>query len=329
MNSPDLIDTARVSVEIEAEAKKLRRQDPEIAQLEQEIEQVWADIAPTRTSTEAAGDDRLLLDQMSYLAALDPHVPTGSRRGLRGVKWTIRKLTYWYVRFLTDQFNVFAGMLIRHLRNLDGRLGRLENASRHPGEQSVPAGLGILDDPPEPSAAVVSHVAGYAGSGPCLVLSGGEGAIVVAIGERGIHAHGVEQDPDRVLAGLHRQLDIRTGDVLAYLFDAEDESFGTIVLTGVVETLPLTNLLGMVDQASRKLKKTGRIIVAVADPANRDLVEKELGSGLGISPITWRHILESASFDARLEPCPDSRIAEIVVAHRTEKSDSDSNRGKI
>ena len=38
----------------------------------------------------------------------------------------IRKLTYWYVRFLTDQFNLFAGVLIRHLRNLEARLGRME-----------------------------------------------------------------------------------------------------------------------------------------------------------------------------------------------------------
>ena len=328
MNSPDLVDTERVSAEIEAEAEKRRRQDREIAQLEREIEQAWTDIAPSGPSPEAISDDGLLLDQTANLAALDPHVPIGSRRGLRGVKWTIRKLTYWYIRFLTDQFNVFAGMLIRHLRNQEARLDHLENAARHPADQPVPAGFGFLGDPPEPSAAVVSHVARFAGSGPCLVLSGGEGTIVEAIGDRGIRARGVEQDPDRVLAGLRRQLDIRTGGVLAHLVGAEDEAFGTIVLTGMVETLPLTNLLGMVDQASRKLKKTGRIIVVVADPAKRGRVEMELGSGLGISPATWRHLLESAGFSARLEPCPDSRIAEIVVAHRAKQSDSDSNQSQ-
>lgn len=319
MNRPDPVDTKRVSVEIEAEAEKRRRQDQEIARLEREIAQVWTDTSPAGNSPEIAGDESPLLDQIANQAALDPHVPIGSRRGLRSIKWTIRKLTYWYVRFLSDQFNVFAGMLVRHLRNLETRLGRLEGAAGFPVAQSVPAGLGIMDNPPEPSATVVSHVAGFAGSGPCLVISGGEGAIVEAIGNRGVLAHGVEQEPDRVLAGLKRQLDIRTGDVLAHLFDAKDESFGTIVLTGVVEALPLANLLGMVDQASRKLEKTGRIIVAVSDPASRGRVDAELGSGLGISPITWRHLLESVGFDARLEPCPDSRIAEIVVAHRTSK----------
>ena len=312
------IDLRQIGAEVEAEAGKLRRQDREIAQLERDIEEAWADIAASPASPVAVGDDGNLLDQAATLAALDPQVPIGSRRGLRGVKWLIRRLSYWYVRFLTDQFNVFAGVLIRHLRNLEGRLGRLENATGLPTSSSVPAGFGVLDSPAEPSAAVVDHVAGHAGTGPCLVLSAGAGAIVEAIANRGIPAHGVERDPDRVLAGLSRRIDIRSGDILACLFGSDDGEFGTIVLTGKVETLPLKDLLGMVNQASRKLKKTGRIIVAVADPATRGKVESELGPGLGISPVTWRHLLERIGFDARLEPCPDSRITEIVVAQRTD-----------
>ena len=316
MSGPDL---ERVSAEIEAEAEKRRRQDRETAQLERDIEQAWADIAESKASPQAVDEDGNLLDQAANLAALDPHVPIGSSRGLRSVKWLIRKLSYWYARFLTDQFNVFAGVLIRHLRKVDARLDRLEGAAGYLGDNAVPAGLGILDDPPEPSAGVVSQVAGWAGSGPCLVLSGGEGAIVEAIADRGINTHGVEQNPARVLAGLRRRIDIRTGGVLAHLVGAEDGEFGTIVFTGIVETLPLKDLVGMVNQASLKLKKTGRIVVAVADPALRTRVDAELGSGLGISPITWRHLLEQTGFDASLEPCPDSRITEIVVAQRTAK----------
>ena len=175
-----------------------------------------------------------------------------------------------------------------------------------------------MDSPAEPSAAAVDHVTGHVGTGPCLVLSAGAGAIVEAVANRGIPVHGVEQDPDRVLVGLSRRVDIRSGDLLAYLFGSDDGEFGTIVLTGKVETLPLKDLLGMADQASRKLMKTGQIIVAVADPATRGKVDSELGSGLGISPVTWRHLLERIGFDARLEPCPDSRITEIVVAQRTD-----------
>ena len=309
MNSPDLVDSNRVGTEIEAAAEKRRRQDREIALLELEIEQVWADLAPSSNRPESDGEDDHLLDQTANLAALDPNVPIGSRRGLRGVKWLVRKLSYWYVRFLTDQFNVFAGVLVRHLRSLEARLDRLEEAGDISVDKSVLAGYGLIDEPPEPSAEVVAHVAGLAGTGPCLVLSAGQGAIVEAIGERGIRAYGVEQNPERVLAGLHRRIDIRSGGALAHLVGTENGEFGTIVLTGKLETLPLKDLVGLVNQASVKVKKAGRIIVAVADPATRSKVDSELGTGLGVSPITWRHLLEQAGFEARLEPCSDSRIA--------------------
>ena len=321
MSRPDLIDTGRISAEIEAEAEELRRQDPEIAELELEIEQAWDDIAASQTlsgtSPEVVLDDSQLLHETASLAALDPRVPIGSRRGLVGIKWLIRKLSYWYVRFLTDQFNVFAGMLIRHLRSIEARLDRVEDAAGYPASPSSPTGLGLLDDPPEPSATTADLVASMADSGPCLVLSGGEGAIVEAIGQRGGRAIGVEPDPERVLAGMQRRLDMRAGDVVAHLAGAEDGEFGTIVLAGTVETLPLRALLDLLSHTSRALHKDGRVVVAVADPANRGPVEAELGSGLGLSPATWRHLLEKADFDARIEPCPDTRITEVVVAQRS------------
>ena len=311
------IDLKQVSAEIEADAEKRRRQDRELAFLENDIEQAWADIAESESSPQAIGEGGDLLDQASNLAGLDPHVPIGSRRGLRGIKWLVRKLSYWYARFLTDQFNVFAGMLIRHLRHVETHLGRLDRAVDDLRDNAVPAGFGVLEHPPEPSAGVVSHVAGLADSGPCLVLSGGEGAIVEAICGRGIVTHGVEQDLDRFLTGLRRSIDLRDDSVLSHLAGFEDGRFGTIVLTGFVETLPLRDLIGMVNQASLKLKRTGRIVVAVADPAIRARVDAELGTGLGISPATWRHLLEHTGFDARLETCSDPRITEIVVAQRT------------
>ena len=319
MPQPDL---ERLSATIEAEAEKQRREVDTFAQLEREIEQTWADITPSGEVDDNHGD---LLDQTASLAALDPQVPIGSRRGLRGVKWLVRKLTYWYIRFLTDQFNVFSGMLIRHLRSLETRLGHLEATAAQPVDQSEMTASYCLDDPPEPSPSVASLVADFAGVGPCLVLSGGEGTIIQAIADRGIRVRGVEQDPDRVLASLRRRVDVRPGDVTAYLARADDEEFSTIVLTGFVEKLPLNDLLRVIDLASQKLMKAGRIIVAVADPENRSRVQLELGSGLGISPITWQHLWERAGFDSRLEPCSDSRITEIVVAHRSESQAGDSS----
>ncbi|WP_419926510.1 hypothetical protein [Candidatus Poriferisocius sp.] len=281
MPRPDLSDAEGVGAAIEAEAEKQRRGDRSLAQFELEIEQTWADVAPTEAPVDGDGPP---LDQTARLAVLDPQVPIGSRRGLRGIKWVIRKLAYWYVRFLTDQFNVFAEMLMRHLRSLEARLGKLEAAAGHPVALSGQSASDWLDDPPELSPAVVACVAGLAGPGPCLVLSGGEGAMV----------------------------------------EADDEGFGTIILAGFVEKLPVSDLLGVIHEAGRKLGDNGRIIVAVADPTNRGRVDSELGSGLGISPTSWRHLLERAGFNARLVPCSDTRITEIVVADRSTSPSRDS-----
>ncbi|WP_419917524.1 hypothetical protein [Candidatus Poriferisocius sp.] len=275
MSSPDSfdieVDIEGISAEIEAEAGQRRHQNPGIGQLEFEIQQAWAGIAHEAM---ASSNDDPLLDRMASRAALNPHVPVGSRRGLGGVKWMIRKLTYWYIRFITDQFNVFSGMLIRHLRGIETRLDRLEGTAL-----SGVGGSALLDIPPEPSAATATRIADLVGPEPCLVLSG---------------------DP-KALPGLSK---------------AKDGSLETIALTGVVEVLPLRHLVEIIHLAGRKLTETSRIIVAVADPATRNRVESELGSGLGISPAAWRHLLERAGFEARLEPCPDPRITEIVVAER-------------
>ncbi|WP_420638535.1 hypothetical protein [Candidatus Poriferisocius sp.] len=315
MNSPDSPDSPGIGATITAEAEARRRSDRTLAQLESDIRQAWADIAPTKAVVHHEGP---LLDQAANLAALDPHVPVGSRRGLHGAKWLIRKLTYWYVRFLTDQFNVFAGVLVRHLRHQEDRLGRLEAAAGAIGPPTARVGPALVGDPPEPSPAVINQVALMVGPGPCLVVSGGEGGIVEAVGQRGIPVYGVEQDPDRVLAGLRRRLDIRTDDLQAHLAGLEDEEIGTIVLTGVVEALALPTILDVLHHAGRALTKTGRVVVAVADPAGRDRVAAELGAGLGISPVTWHYLLEQADFDALREPCSDSRITEIVLAQRSQ-----------
>ncbi|MCY3967860.1 MAG: hypothetical protein OXF21_04760 [bacterium] len=355
MSSPESIDTKQssaeepnagqpdmrhLSAEIEAEADNLRQQNQEIALLELETEQIWADLSPSDNSVgsdSSVGSDNSfglqnsfgaeghLLDRAARAAALNPQVPIGSRRGLRSIKWAVRKLTYWYIRFLTDQFNVFASLLVQHLRNLEARLSRLEQAAGVVDEQPVPAGLGVLPDPPELAIPVVTKVASAVNAGPCLVLSGGEGALVQAIGNRGLRAYGVEQHPDRVLAGLRQQIDIRSENVLAHLVGSKDAEFGAIVLTGVVETLPLKDLIGIVNQASLKLKNSGQIIVAVANPAARSQVELELGAGLGISPATWCHLLQHAGFEAWLEPCADARITEIVMACRTAQAPTIQN----
>ena len=315
MKAPESVYTDRIGAEVEAKAEEWRCRDQEITQLEHEIDQAWVEIAPS----EAASENELPLDQAEKLSMINPNVPIESRLGVRRIKWLIRKLTYWYMRYLTDQFNAFAGMLIRHERQQEERMGHLENAIRISVENSDFNGSDLLDDPPEPSLQIALEVANRVGPGQCLVLSGGAGTIVESIGDIGNSVYGVEQNPHRVLAGISRRQDIRSGDIVAHLISVEEGTLGSIVLNGIVETLPLKTLVQLIDYVDKALDKTGRIVVAVADPVNREHIESELRAGLGIAPTTWRLLLENAGFDARLEPSSDSRITELVVAERLKK----------
>lgn len=304
----DGVDMNRVRAEVEAEAEERRRRDPEVARLEREIERAWADVSPPGA---AGPENEQLLDRAEQLAELDAEVETGTRPGVRSVKAVIRKLTYWYFKYLTDQISVFARALLRVLRHLDGRVNQLEQA------------IGMYADdaelhcpPPEPSAATAVAVAEVVGPGRCLVLSCGEGAIVNAIEQRGGNVYGLERDPRRILAGVRRGLDLRSVEAFKHITQIPDDALGTIVLAGVAETLPIPTLWRLIGESDRALSETGTLVVAVSDPTRRDSVEAEIRAGRGVAPSTWQHLLVRAGFAAHIVPAPGPRITELVVAQR-------------
>ena len=308
MPEPEGVDIKRVRAEIEAEAEVRRRRDPEIARLERDIERAWADIAPPGA---AGPENEQLLNRADQLAVLDPDAPTGLRPGVRHVKRAIRKATYWYIRYVTDQFNALSGVLVRVLRHLDRRVSRLEEAARLSEDDTD-----VFSPPPEPSAATAAAVADLVGPGRCLVLSCGEGTIVEAVQQRSGTVYGVERDPRRILAGAQRGLDLRTDDIAEYLRQVPDGALEAIVLASAAETLPQATLWRLINESDRVLGDTGRIVVAVSDPARRGIVEAELRAGRGVAPATWQHLLERAGFTARLVPAPGPRITDLVIAER-------------
>jgi len=65
---------ARIRAEIEADAERRRRQEPEIQRCEREIERAWIDVAPPG----AAGEQgELLLDRADRLSMIDVDAPLG------------------------------------------------------------------------------------------------------------------------------------------------------------------------------------------------------------------------------------------------------------
>ena len=205
MTDPSAVDPAayinRVRAAIEAEAETLRRQDPELARRERELERAWVDVAPPG----AAGEQReLLLDRADRLAMIDVDAPIGARPGVRQVKGAIRKGTYWYLRYVTDQINALTNVLVRLLRRLDDRLDDVEATL---GLTDTGA---LIDAPDDLSPATVNAVAAaVAAPGRALVLSCGGGALVAALGSTAV---GIDEDALRILPGVKDGLDLRAGD---------------------------------------------------------------------------------------------------------------------
>lgn len=301
-------DIIRVRAEIEAEAEALRREDPDLAGFEREIERTWADIAPIG----ATGDPReLLLDRAERLSVIDANVPVGSRRGIKQIKLLIRKAIYWYIRYVTDAFNVFTGVLVRLLRNIDERLVVVEDALRLDDADLLDFSAEVS---PETADQVARIICEKPSPGLCLVLSCGEGTIVDAIQRQGGKVYGIEHDPQRIMPGVQKGLDLRVCDAARHLRKLADNQLAALVFAGVVESLPLSSLWSMVVEAKRVLKPDGRVVVAVADPGSRGVVEADIRSGRGIAQPTWQHLLKRADFSAQLFAAPGPRISQIVVA---------------
>ncbi len=300
-------DINRIRAEIEADAETRRRQDPELARLERDIERAWIDVAPPG----AAGDDpgELLLDRADRLALIDVDAPIGERRGVREVKGAIRKATYWYLRYVTDQMNAFSGVLTRLLRRMNERLDHVEHVVGIYRDDRE-----LLDPPDAPSPATSAAIAREVGSGRTVVLSCGDGEVVAALDEAGGSAYGVDRDAVALLPGVERGLDLRTGDPRTHLVELETGSVDGLVLAGFVETLPVAMLVDLIDISLDRLAVGGRVVVAVADPGNRSPIEAELRQGRGISPETWAHLLERRGAAVSLVDSPGPRVTRLVIA---------------
>ncbi|MEM8706711.1 MAG: hypothetical protein AAGE98_09660 [Actinomycetota bacterium] len=297
---------ARVRAEIEADAERRRRQEPEIQRREREIERAWIDVAPPG----AAGEQgELLLDRAERLSMIDVDAPLGAKPGVRHVKGTIRKATYWYLRYVTDQVNALSNVLVRLVRRLDERVSAVEAA----------VGTGALDaliDPvPEPGSAVATAVAAIVpADGPVFVGAARSGVLVRPIHDRGQSVHGVDHDPLVSLPGVRDGLDLRAGDPVDHLDDLEAGSLSGIVLAGFVEDVGPTAAWSLIASATRALAPTGAVVVVTGDPADREPVERDLRQGRGLAPETWAHLIGRAGFDVDTVAVDgDDRIGVIVV----------------
>lgn len=283
---------------------------------------------------------------------------------LHPVKGFLRKLMRFYVEPLALEqrsFNDAALKLVdaiseqfdaleaarsgdaRLIRELEERLLRLE---RRDGPAAVPARAATVAAQPYADAlpdyfafearmraSTVEirdrqrpYVEDFRGVAPVLDLGCGRGEFLSLLGEAGIEARGVDAGADMVAYALGEGLDVVQEDALVYLEGLEDGSLGGIFAAQLVEHLPPTVLLRLLELAAAKLRPGGLLVAETINPLSPLALRHyfaDLTHAQPLVPETLALLARRAGFretEIRFlnapEPAPgtDERVNEILFA---------------
>lgn len=106
---------------------------------------------------------------------------------------------------------------------------------------------------------------GLVGCGPVLDIGCGRGELLELLGERSVEAWGVETDKELV-AAAGEGLDVRHGDGLAALRDADPRSLGGVALIQVIEHLTSQQAVDLVALCADRVRPGGKVVIETVNP---------------------------------------------------------------
>jgi hypothetical protein len=153
---------------------------------------------------------------------------------------------------------------------------------------------------------IASLIATRAPGGEVLHADCGEGALVRALTEQGVPAVGVEPRGGVALRALERGCDVTICEGVEYLRQRPAASLGGLVLSGVVDRLPLHSLVPLLTEARRALKGDAPLVIVsepidplpVNAPASHDMVDRA-----ALHLETWELLLDRSGF-VEVTPLP-------------------------
>jgi O-antigen chain-terminating methyltransferase len=101
-----------------------------------------------------------------------------------------------------------------------------------------------------------------------LDLGCGRGEWLEVLAENGLVAEGVDSHSSFVDECRARGLTVHHADALQFLRNALGESLGAVTAFHLIEHLPFSTILELLDEACRVLKPGGLLIVEMPNPAN-------------------------------------------------------------
>ncbi len=209
------------------------------------------------------------------------------------------------------------GHVVEAFRFLSARVETLEArlaAQDRPVEGAawlVPArDLGALTGP------VAAHLMASTPGGDIVHADCGDGQLLHALGARGATAHGVEPRGAVALQAIEHGCSVTIAEASEHLATRPEGMTGGVVLSGVVDRLPLHALLALLAQSRRVLRR-GSPLVVVAEPVatvrERDAPAQDLVDGRPLHQVTWELLLQRAGFVA-VAPLTDGIGADRRIA---------------
>ena len=164
---------------------------------------------------------------------------------------------------------------------------------------------------------LVDHLVAAAPSHEVLHADCGEGQLLGSLHRAGVPACGVEPRGGVALRALEQGLAVSITEVGDDLAARPSASLGGLVLSGVVDRLPLQSILLVLTEAHRVLALGAPIVVVATEPAHaraeRDVVADDILDPRPLHARTWEVLLARANFaGARTlagEPVGDGRVA--------------------
>jgi hypothetical protein len=279
------VDHQQLLAEIDEEVRR-RRESGEIpADLERELDMVFARFAPVDALEADFGQVLTRAEQATFIDTIAP--VESSRPVVPYFKRIVRKAIGWYLRYLAQQTSTFAHAIAKAVRLLGERVDALE--------QSSPAGLShlaltldaVMPDTDHWAPLVRDQLAGL--TGRVLVAEVGDGRLLQQLVDAGIDAYGV--DPKEQASPL----EIRVDEALAHLRALPEASVDAVVLAGCVDRLPAAALVHVAEHALKAVAPGGAVIVVSTDPRawarHRPAVAVDLSPGRPLHAETWQRLL--------------------------------------
>ena len=162
-------------------------------------------------------------------------------------------------RFLSARVEVLEGRLAAQDRPVEGAAWLVQARA-----------LGALAGP------VAAHILARTPGGEIVHADCGDGDLLQALTQRGAPAHGVEPRGAVALRALEHGYTVTIAEASEHLASRADGSTGGVVLSGVVDRLPLSSLLPLLAQSRRVLQR-GAPLVVISEPARSHRVARRAG----------------------------------------------------